>query len=74
MSRVESANERLAASRARFEQSLTELAGAVEREVGWAPRAGRWVVPLVAFATGLILGGAVRRALPARRRRLARGG
>jgi hypothetical protein len=66
--------DRVSASRERFEASLEELRGAVESELGWAPRAARWVTPLVAVAAGLALGMAVRRALPRlrRRRRLPR--
>jgi len=57
-------------SRKRLEKSLAELRGAVERELGWAPRASRWAFPIVAAAVGLVIGLAVRRQLP----RLGRGG
>jgi len=54
----------LARSRKRFERSLAELGEAVEQETGWAPRVGRWVVPVVAGAVGLVAGIALRRNLP----------
>lgn len=62
-------------SRRRFERSLADLQDSIEREVGWAPRALSWVVPLVGVAAGIALGMAVRRALPRGRsaRRLTSG-
>jgi len=65
-------NEDLGRSRRRFERALADLQDAIESEVGWAPRAFAWVVPLVGFAAGLALGMKTRAALPARRRRIAR--
>lgn len=62
-------NERLEESRARFEERLAELRGALDREIGWAPRGWRWMVPLVGLAAGLVLGMTVREKLPALRRR-----
>jgi len=56
-------------SRRRFENALGDLQDAIESEVGWAPRAFAWVVPLVGFAAGLALGMKTRGALPAGRRR-----
>lgn len=51
-------------SRARLERSLDELGAAVEQELGWAPRLGAWLGPLVAGAVGLAAGLALRRNLP----------
>jgi hypothetical protein len=62
-------DERIRASRKRFEKSLNELSEAVDSELGWAPRLSRWVVPLAACAVGLVLGAAFRRALPRLRER-----
>ncbi|HLF56553.1 MAG TPA: hypothetical protein VI942_06875 [Thermoanaerobaculia bacterium] len=54
----------LRASRVRFEHSLRELSDAAGRELGWAPKLSRWLLPLVAGAVGLAIGVAVRRNLP----------
>lgn len=51
-------------SRQRLERSLDDLRGALEEEVGWAPRASRWALPIVAAAVGLVVGLVVRRQLP----------
>ena len=61
-------SEDLGKSRRRFERALAYLQDSIESEIGWAPRAFAWVVPLVGFAAGLALGMTVRRAVPARRR------
>ncbi len=62
-------------SRRRFERTLADVQDSIEREIGWAPRALAWVVPLVGVAAGIALGIAVRRALPrgGRKRRLPAG-
>lgn len=67
-------DDRIAQSRQRFERSLEDLRGAVERELGWAPKISRWALPLVAAAVGVALGMTVRRNLPRlrERRRLGR--
>jgi hypothetical protein len=57
-------SERLRESRRRFERSLDDLRDAFDREFGLTPRMGRWVLPLVAGALGLIGGTALRRGLP----------
>jgi len=51
-------------SRRRLEAGFEELRGAVAADFGWAPRATRWALPVVAAAVGLVLGLALRRALP----------
>lgn len=56
------ARAKLEASRRRLEARFTEARDTLEREVGWAPRTGVWVVPLVAFAGGLALAGLLRHA------------
>ena len=60
----------LEAKRERFERELDELRGSIEEEVGWIPKARRWALPIAIAAAGLVIGLAVRRALPRRRRRL----
>lgn len=62
-------SEDLGRSRRRFERALADLQESIESEIGWAPRAFAWVVPLVGFAAGLALGMKVRGALPGRRDR-----
>jgi hypothetical protein len=57
-------SDRVRESRRRFEHSLRELGGAIDRELGWAPKLSRWLVPVVAGAVGLVAGIAVRRNLP----------
>jgi hypothetical protein len=56
-------------SRERFERSLDELRGAIHDEIGWLPKAKRWALPIAAAAAAAVVGFAVRRALPASRRR-----
>ena len=51
-------------SRERFERSLDRLGGAVESELGFLPRYGRWLGPLVAGALGLTAALVLRRNLP----------
>jgi len=41
-------------SRRRLEQGLSELHAAVEEELGWAPRLGKWVALLIAGAVGFV--------------------
>lgn len=47
------AAERLAASRRQLESRFDDLRRSIESELGWAPKAKAWAVPMVAFATGL---------------------
>jgi hypothetical protein len=51
---------RLSQHRQKVEQRLADLRSAIESEVGWAPKAKAWVLPLVAFACGIALAFAVR--------------
>ncbi len=55
-------------NRERFERSLDDLRGAIDGELGWLPKARRWALPIAVAAAGLVVGLAVRRALPRRRR------
>lgn len=57
-------------SRERFESSLDELRVTIDEELGWLPQARRWALPIAVAAAGLVVGLAVRRAWPRRRRRL----
>jgi len=50
--------------RKRFERSLDRLRDEVESELGWAPRWGRWALPLAAGAAALVAGWTLRRNLP----------
>jgi len=63
-------SEDLERERRRFESSLDELRGSIQDEVGWLPKARKWALPIALLASGLVVGFAVRRALPRRRRRL----
>lgn len=47
-------------SRRRLERGLDELLGAVESEIGWAPRLGRWAALVVAAAAGFAVASAIR--------------
>jgi hypothetical protein len=60
--------ERLERSRDRFESSLDELRS--RRPELALPQARRWALPIAVAAAGLVVGLAVRRALPRRRKRL----
>lgn len=51
---------RLSQQRQNVEQRLADLRRAIESELGWAPKARTWVLPLVAFACGIALAFAVR--------------
>ena len=62
-------NDDLERSRRELERSLGELRESIHDEVGWLPKARRWALPIAVAAAGLVLGLAVRRALPRRRRR-----
>jgi len=55
--------------RRQFEASLDDLRKELEAEFGWAPRARRWALPIVAGAVGLVSGLIVRRNFPRLRRR-----
>lgn len=55
-------------SRERFERSLEALSESVDAELGWLPKMKRWALPIAVAAAGLVVGLAVRRALPRRRR------
>jgi hypothetical protein len=50
--------------RVRFERSLDRLRDEVEGQLGWAPRWGRWALPIAASAAALVAGWALRRNLP----------
>ncbi len=47
--------DRLANSRLELETRFGDLRRAVESEIGWAPKSRTWVLPLVAFASGVAL-------------------
>lgn len=66
----ESVDAELEASRRAVEERLGELREAVRQDLGWVPRTRRWIVPVVALASGLALAAALRR----RRRRRLTGG
>ncbi len=51
---------RLAELRTQVESSLEEVRGVVQRQVGWAPRAGWVVLALLGAATGFALANRVR--------------
>lgn len=53
--------DRLDNRRRQAEQRLGDVRTALDREVGWAPRARVWILPLVAFACGLAVAGTARR-------------
>ena len=57
-------------SRERFERSLDELRDSIDAELGWLPKARRWALPIAVVAAGLVVGLAVRRALPRIRGRI----
>ena len=63
-------NDDLERSRQELERSLGELRESIHDEVGWLPKARRWALPIAVAAAGVVLGLAVRRALPRRRRRI----
>lgn len=48
-------SNRTAAERQRVEQNLRRLREAIGREVGWAPTARTWILPILAFAVGATL-------------------
>lgn len=54
----------LAVRRERLAAELKGLRDGLQEEIGWAPRALRWIVPIVALAAGLAAGVALRRNLP----------
>ena len=45
--------ERLAERRRELEARYEDVRRAVAREIGWAPKAKTWALPIVAFASGL---------------------
>ncbi len=47
------AMERLADSRRELEARLDDVRHALKSEIGWAPKAKTWVLPMVAFASGM---------------------
>ncbi len=47
------ATELLAKRRQELETRFTDLRRAVDREIGWAPKAKTWALPAMAFASGL---------------------
>ncbi len=47
------ATERLADSRRELEARLDDVRRALRREIGWAPKAKSWALPMMAFASGL---------------------
>ena len=59
-------------SREKLERSLDDLRGAVHDELGWLPKAKKWALPIAVAAAGLVVGFAVRRALPGKRPRRLR--
>jgi hypothetical protein len=59
----------LTVSRRRFEARWADLQAALESELGWAPRASRWVLLLAAAAAGFALGGGLGSRLLRRRLR-----
>lgn len=58
--------------RAELAGQLRELQETVRSELGWAPRSLPWVIPMVAAATGLVLGVALRRRVGRRGPRMRR--
>ena len=60
MERSDGALEKLHQDRRRLEGRLRDVREAIDREVGWAPRGRRWVLPLLGFAAGIALALAVR--------------
>ena len=46
---------RLASRRQELESRFDDLRRALGREIGWAPAARHWILPLTAFATGVAL-------------------
>ncbi|MCP4659263.1 MAG: hypothetical protein GY856_27960 [bacterium] len=50
----------LSQHREQVEERLTALHNALESELGWAPKAKAWVIPLMAFACGVALAFALR--------------
>ena len=45
--------ERLSSRRRELEVRLEDMRRALDREIGWAPKAKTWVLPALAFASGL---------------------
>jgi hypothetical protein len=61
------ADPRVTESRRRVEDRISDLRNALHSDVGWVPRSGAWVVPVLGFAVGFGL------AISAFRRRRRRG-
>lgn len=59
----------IAEQRQRVEGQLRTIQSTVASELGWAPRATLWALPLAAAAAGMALGAALRRRLRGARRR-----
>jgi hypothetical protein len=51
--------QRLEENRRAVEERLADLQTAFDRELGWAPKAKAWVIPLAGFAVGLTLAGGI---------------
>jgi hypothetical protein len=43
---------RVAESRRRVEERISDLRNALHSDVGWIPHSGAWVVPVLGFAVG----------------------
>ena len=43
---------RVAEGRRRVEERISDLRNALHSDVGWIPRSGAWVVPVLGFAVG----------------------
>lgn len=55
MSKKTQALERLEEHRLLVAERLGDVRRSLEREIGWAPKARIWALPLVAFACGIAL-------------------
>ncbi len=47
--------ESLESRRRELESRFGDLRRALDREIGWAPAARSWILPLAAFASGMAL-------------------
>ncbi len=57
MERHSEAKQRLEQNRQQVEERLAALQESFDRELGWAPKAKAWVLPMAGFAVGLALAG-----------------
>ena len=55
MNKKKQALERLENQRRQVEERLALVRQSIEREVGWAPKAKAFAVPLIGFACGIAL-------------------